>query len=105
TGVQTCALPILEMNTRIQVEHPDTEIITGVDLIKEQIKIANNEPLKFSQEDIQFEGWSIECRITAEDPFNKFMPSPGTVSMYLTPAGPGVRIDSAVYPGYSIPPY
>ena len=99
------AFYFMEMNTRIQVEHPVTEMITGVDLIKEQIKIANNEPLKFSQEDIQFEGWSIECRINAEDPFNKFMPSPGTVSMYLTPGGPGVRIDSAVYPGYSIPPY
>lgn len=95
----------MEMNTRIQVEHPVTEMVTGIDLIKEQIKIANNEPLTFSQEDIKFEGWSIECRINAEDPFKNFMPSPGTVDMYLTPGGLGVRIDSAVYPGYTIPPY
>lgn len=95
----------MEMNTRIQVEHPVTEMVTGIDLIKEQIKIANNESIAFSQEDIEFEGWSIECRINAEDSFNNFMPSPGTVKMYLTPGGPGVRIDSAVYQGYSIPPY
>jgi len=95
----------MEMNTRIQVEHPVTEMVTGIDLIKEQIKIANNESLAFSQEEIEFEGWSIECRINAEDPFKNFMPSPGTVKMYLTPGGPGVRIDSAVYQGYSIPPY
>lgn len=95
----------MEMNTRIQVEHPVTEMVTGIDLIKEQIKIANNESIALSQEDIEFEGWSIECRINAEDSFNNFMPSPGTVKMYLTPGGPGVRIDSAVYQGYSIPPY
>jgi len=95
----------MEMNTRIQVEHPVTEMVTGIDLIKEQIKIANNESLAFSQEEIEFEGWSIECRINAEDPFKNFMPSPGTVKMYLTPGGQGVRIDSAVYQGYSIPPY
>lgn len=95
----------MEMNTRIQVEHPVTEMVTGVDLIQEMIKIANNEPLSFEQEDIEYDGWSIECRINAEDPFNNFMPSPGKVDMYLAPGGLGVRVDSAVYPGYSIPPF
>lgn len=95
----------MEMNTRIQVEHPVTEMVTGVDLIQEQIKIANNEPLSFKQEDIEYKGWSIECRINAEDPFNNFMPSPGKIDMYLPPGGLGVRVDSAVYPGYSIPPF
>src|SRR5699024_408461 len=95
----------MDLSTRIQVDHPVNRVVTGIDLIKEQIKIANNESIAFSQEDIEFEGWSIECRINAEDSFNNFMPSPGTVKMYLTPGGPGVRIDSAVYQGYSIPPY
>ena len=95
----------MEMNTRIQVEHPVTEMVTGVDLIQEQIKIANNEPLSFKQEDIEFNGWSIECRINAEDPFKDFMPSPGKIDMYLAPGGLGVRVDSAMYPGYSIPPF
>lgn len=95
----------MEMNTRIQVEHPVTEMVTGVDLIKEQIKIANNEPLSYAQEDIEFKGWSIECRINAEDPFNNFLPQPGKVDSYLAPGGLGVRVDSAVYPGYTIPPF
>ena len=95
----------MEMNTRIQVEHPVTEMVTGVDLIQEQIRIANNEPVSFAQEDLEFDGWSIECRINAEDPFNDFMPSPGKVDMYLAPGGLGVRVDSAVYPGYFIPPF
>ena len=95
----------MEMNTRIQVEHPVTEMVTGVDLIKEQIKIANNEKLSYKQEDITFEGWAIECRINAENPERDFMPSPGKIDMYLPPGGLGVRVDSAVYPGYSIPPY
>lgn len=95
----------MEMNTRIQVEHPVTEMVTGIDLIKEQINIANNKPLSVTQDDIKFEGWAIECRINAEDPFNNFMPSPGIVENYLPPGGLGVRIDSAVYPGYKIPPY
>lgn len=95
----------MEMNTRIQVEHPVTEMVTGVDLIKEQIKIANHEKLSIRQEDVKFEGWAIECRINAEDPFRNFMPSAGTIDMYLAPGGLGVRIDSAVYPGYTIPPY
>ncbi|MFD2630793.1 acetyl-CoA carboxylase biotin carboxylase subunit [Oceanobacillus kapialis] len=95
----------MEMNTRIQVEHPVTEQVTGVDLIKEQINIANNEELSFQQEDIQFNGWAMECRINAEDPFKNFMPSAGEINMYLTPGGLGVRVDSAAYPGYYIPPY
>src|SRR5690625_1282915 len=95
----------MEMNTRIQVEHPVTEMVTGVDLIKEMIRIANNEPLSVKQEDIEFDGCSIEVRINAEDPFNNFMPQPGKVESYLAPGGFGVRVDSAVYPGYSIPPF
>ncbi|MGG4180115.1 acetyl-CoA carboxylase biotin carboxylase subunit [Virgibacillus pantothenticus] len=95
----------MEMNTRIQVEHPVTELITGIDLIKEQIKIADNEALAYTQADITLEGWAIECRINAENPFKNFMPSPGTISMYLPPGGLGVRVDAAVYPDYRIPPY
>jgi acetyl-CoA carboxylase biotin carboxylase subunit len=95
----------MEMNTRIQVEHPVTEMVTGVDLIKEQIKIASGEKLSLSQEEVTFTGWAIECRINAENPEKNFMPSPGKINMYLPPGGFGVRVDSAVYPGYSIPPY
>jgi len=95
----------MEMNTRIQVEHPVTEMVTGIDLIKEQINIANNEKLSFSQEDVTFNGWSIECRINAEDPYKNFLPSPGKVNLYLPPGGMGVRIDSAVYQGYDISPF
>ncbi|WP_010530948.1 acetyl-CoA carboxylase biotin carboxylase subunit [Lentibacillus jeotgali] len=95
----------MEMNTRIQVEHPVTEMVTGVDLIKEQINVANNEKLSFRQEDIEFEGWAMECRINAESPFKNFMPSPGKIDLYLPPGGLGVRVDSGAYPGYSIPPF
>lgn len=95
----------MEMNTRIQVEHPVTEMVTGVDLIKEQIKVASGEKLKFSQQDVTFNGWSIECRINAENPEKNFMPSAGKITMYLPPGGYGVRVDSAAYPGYVIPPY
>ncbi|SFJ22290.1 acetyl-CoA carboxylase, biotin carboxylase subunit [Halobacillus dabanensis] len=95
----------MEMNTRIQVEHPVTEMVTGVDLIKEMLLIANNEQLSFKQDDITFEGWSIECRINAENPYKDFMPSAGKIEMYLPPGGLGVRVDSAAYPGYMIPPY
>ncbi|GGE46545.1 acetyl-CoA carboxylase biotin carboxylase subunit [Pullulanibacillus camelliae] len=95
----------MEMNTRIQVEHPVTEYVTGIDLIKEQIRVASGEPLSIKQEDVTFNGWAIECRINAENPAKNFMPSPGEVTMYLPPGGPGVRVDSAVYPGYRIPPY
>lgn len=95
----------MEMNTRIQVEHPVTELITGIDLIKEQIKIADNQEISFEQSDITLDGWAIECRINAENPFKNFMPSPGTITMYLPPGGLGVRVDSAVYSDYRIPPY
>lgn len=95
----------MEMNTRIQVEHPVTEMVTGTDLIKEQIKVASGEKLTLSQKDVTFTGWAIECRINAENPEKNFMPSPGKIKMYLPPGGLGVRIDSAAYPGYSIPPY
>lgn len=95
----------MEMNTRIQVEHPVTEMVTGVDLIAEMISVAEGNPLSFSQEDIQLNGWSIECRINAEDPNRGFMPSPGKIGFYLAPGGPGVRVDSAAYPGYTISPY
>jgi len=95
----------MEMNTRIQVEHPVTEMITGVDLIKEQIRVASGEKLSLTQEEVTFNGWSIECRINAENPAKNFMPSPGRINMYLAPGGLGVRVDSAAYPGYMIPPY
>jgi len=95
----------IEMNTRVQVEHGVSELVTGVDIVKEQIRIAAGEILQYKQEDICLRGWAIECRINAEDPANDFRPSPGTVSTYLLPGGPGVRIDSAVYTGYTIPPY
>lgn len=95
----------MEMNTRIQVEHPVTEMITGVDLIKEMIRVAEGEPLSFTQEDVRFDGCAIEFRINAEDPLRNFMPSPGKVSFYLPPGGPGVRLDSSVYPGYTISPH
>jgi acetyl-CoA carboxylase, biotin carboxylase subunit len=95
----------MEMNTRIQVEHPVTEMITGIDLIQQQLKVAAGEKLAYNQEDIKVDGWSIECRINAENPSKNFMPSPGTVTMYLPPGGFGVRVDSAMYPGYTIPPF
>ncbi|WP_273832936.1 acetyl-CoA carboxylase biotin carboxylase subunit [Guptibacillus sedimenti] len=95
----------MEMNTRIQVEHPVTEMVTGIDLIKEQIRAASDETLRYTQEDVTFKGWAIECRINAENPDKKFMPSPGKVDMYLPPGGFGVRVDSAVYPGYDILPF
>lgn len=95
----------MEMNTRIQVEHPVTEMVTGVDLIKEQINVASGNKLSLKQEDVTFNGWSIECRINAENPEKNFMPSAGKIHMYLPPGGYGVRVDSAAYPGYSIPPY
>jgi acetyl-CoA carboxylase, biotin carboxylase subunit len=92
----------IEMNTRLQVEHPVTELITGVDLVKEQIRVAAGLPLSFRQEDIRFNGHAIECRINAEHP-ETFLPSPGKISEYHAPGGPGVRVDSAVYAGYRVP--
>ena len=95
----------IEMNTRIQVEHPVTEMVTGVDIVKEQIKIAAGLPLRYTQEEIRINGCAMECRINAEDGENDFRPSPGTVGQYLIPGGPGVRVDSSVYANYTIPPY
>ena len=95
----------MEMNTRIQVEHPVTEMVTGVDLIAEQIKIAAGYNLDFNQEQIQLNGHAIECRINAEDPTHNFRPSPGRITGWLPPGGPGVRVDSHVYTGYEIPPF
>jgi pyruvate carboxylase subunit A len=95
----------LEMNTRLQVEHPITEMVTGVDLAKEQILIASGEDLGYSQNEINIYGWAIECRINAEDPLNDFAPSPGKIKRYRSPGGPGIRVDSGVYTGYVIPPY
>ncbi|GAA0635531.1 acetyl-CoA carboxylase biotin carboxylase subunit [Brevundimonas lenta] len=94
----------IEMNTRLQVEHPVTEMITGVDLVREQIRIAAGLPLSFTQEDVHFEGHAIECRINAENA-ETFTPSPGTITDFHAPGGLGVRLDSAIYAGYSIPPY
>ncbi|WP_047151487.1 acetyl-CoA carboxylase biotin carboxylase subunit [Aneurinibacillus tyrosinisolvens] len=95
----------MEMNTRIQVEHPVTEWITRIDLIKEQIMVAAGHPLSFKQEEVEIIGWAIECRINAENPAKKFMPSPGTIRSYLPPGGFGVRVDSAAYEGYQISPF
>ncbi|MCG7345166.1 acetyl-CoA carboxylase biotin carboxylase subunit [Sporosarcina sp. ACRSL] len=95
----------MEMNTRIQVEHPVTEMITGIDLIQQQLKVASGEELAFRQKDIKINGWAIECRINAENPSKNFMPSPGKVEMYMPPGGFGVRVDSAMYTGYTIPPF
>lgn len=94
----------IEMNTRIQVEHPVTEMVTGVDIVKEQMKIASGEPLTYRQDDIVIRGHAIECRINAEDP-ETFMPAPGTISLYHPPGGPGIRIDTHIYEGYQVPPY
>jgi acetyl-CoA carboxylase biotin carboxylase subunit len=94
----------IEMNTRIQVEHPVTEMITGVDLVQEQIRVAAGEKLRFRQKDIQLRGHAIECRINAEDPY-KFTPSPGKITSWHPPGGPGIRVDSHVYAGYTVPPY
>jgi len=95
----------LEMNTRIQVEHPVTEAITGLDLVAEQIRIAAGERLRFRQQDVQFRGHALECRINAEDPAHDFRPSPGRVVSFVPPGGFGVRVDTHVYAGYTIPPY
>ena len=95
----------MEMNTRIQVEHPITEMVTGIDILKEQIKIAYGEKLDIVQENIKIQGHAIECRINAEDYKNGFRPCPGKVENLYTPGGLGVRLDSSVYSGYTIPPY
>jgi len=95
----------MEMNTRLQVEHPITEAITGIDIVAQQIMVAAGRKLVFTQEDLSFKGFAIEFRINAEDPQNNFLPTPGEISRYFSPGGPGVRVDGCVYPGYRIPPY
>jgi acetyl-CoA carboxylase biotin carboxylase subunit len=95
----------IEMNARIQVEHPVTEMVTGIDLVKEQIRIAAGERLRFSQRDVTWNGWAIECRINAENPSEGFKPCPGKITQYYAPGGPGVRVDSHAFAGYVIPPY
>lgn len=95
----------LEVNARVQVEHPVTEMVTGVDIVKEQIRIASGLPLSLKQEDIRMNGWALECRINAEDPLNEFAPSPGKLKTYHPPGGTGVRVDDGVYANYTIPPY
>jgi acetyl-CoA carboxylase biotin carboxylase subunit len=95
----------MEMNTRVQVEHPVTEWVTGVDIVKEQIRVAQGEALSIAQEEVQMNGWSIECRINAEDPDQGFRPSPGRVEVWREPGGPGVRVDSGAGPGYQVQPF
>lgn len=95
----------MEMNTRIQVEHPVTEMITGIDLVKEQIRLAAGERLTFDSDDIEIRGHAIECRINAEDPDKDFMPSPGKVTQFIAPGGPGIRVETHIYPGYTIPSF
>lgn len=95
----------LEMNTRLQVEHPVTEAVTGIDIVKEQIRIAAGKELSVQQEDVKIQGWAMECRVNAEDPFRGFIPSTGVISHSLLPAGPGVRVDTGIYSGFEISPY
>lgn len=95
----------LEMNTRLQVEHPVTEMVTGIDIVKEQLRIARGRSLRHQQEDIHHNGWAIECRINAEDPYNNFIPSTGRITHTLLPTGPGVRVDTGVYIGFDVSPY
>ena len=94
----------IEMNTRVQVEHPVTEMVTGVDIVKEQFRIAAGEPLSFKQEDIVLRGHAIECRLNAEDPVT-FMPSPGKITQFHMPGGPGIRVETHIYNNYTVPPY
>jgi len=95
----------LEMNTRLQVEHPVTEMVTGLDIVKEQIRIARGRQLRHTQKDIALTGWAIECRINAEDPYNNYLPSTGRITQMILPTGPGVRLDTGVYSGFHISPY
>ena len=94
----------MEANTRVQVEHPVTEMVTGIDIVKEQIRIASGLPLSMKQDEVRPNGWAIECRINAEDPLNNFAPSPGKLRGYRSPGGIGIRVDSGVYTRYTIPP-
>lgn len=95
----------LEMNTRLQVEHPVTELVTGIDIVAEQLRIARGRPLSYTQEQVRFNGHAIECRVNAEDPFNNFIPSTGRITHSILPTGPGIRVDTGVFPGFEITPY
>jgi pyruvate carboxylase subunit A len=95
----------LEVNARVQVEHPVTEMVTGVDIVKEQIRIASGLPLSMKQKEVRMKGSAIECRINAEDPLNDFVPTPGKIKSYHSPGGTGIRVDSGVYTSYTIPPF
>ncbi len=95
----------MEMNTRLQVEHPVTELVTGVDIVKEQLRIARGRKLRYAQDDIELKGWAIECRINAEDPYNNFLPSTGRIEATVLPTGPGIRVDTGVYAGFEITPH
>ncbi len=95
----------LEMNTRLQVEHPVTELVTGIDIVAEQLRIARGRPLSYTQEQVKFNGHAIECRVNAEDPFNNFIPSTGRITHSILPTGPGIRVDTGVFPGFEITPY
>ena len=95
----------LEMNTRLQVEHPITELVTGVDIVKEQIRIARGRQLPFTQDEITMNGWAMECRINAEDPYYDFLPSSGMIVKNAVPTGPGIRVDEGIYNGFTISPY
>jgi acetyl/propionyl-CoA carboxylase alpha subunit len=93
------------MNTRLQVEHPVTELVTGIDIVKEQIRIARGRKLRYEQDDVHMNGWAMECRINAEDPYANFVPSTGVLNSVIPPSGPGVRVDTGVYAGFEISPY
>jgi acetyl-CoA carboxylase biotin carboxylase subunit len=95
----------LEMNTRLQVEHPITELVTGIDIVKEQIRIARGRKLRYTQDSVKLNGWALECRVNAEDPYNNFLPSTGVLTSVIPPSGPGVRVDTGVYAGFEISPY
>jgi acetyl/propionyl-CoA carboxylase alpha subunit len=99
------AFYFLEVNSRLQVEHPVTELVTGIDIVKEQYKIASGERLSIKQKELRITGHAMECRINAEDPLNNFVPSIGLITSYIEPGGPGVRVDSGIYAGYTIPPF
>jgi acetyl-CoA carboxylase biotin carboxylase subunit len=95
----------LEMNTRLQVEHPVTELVTGMDIVQEMLRVARGRKLRITQEDVKMKGWAIECRINAEDPYNNYLPSTGTITTSREPTGPGVRVDTGVFPGYEVTPF